>query len=200
MSATCELCFDVGSPYSYLASTQVRGIAQRTGCELKLTPVTIGGVFKALGQPQIPSAPRLDWMRKDLGMWTKKYGVPLEFPEAFPLTSTITALRTLVAVPDGPGREAAMHSLFSTYWGQGKDIGKTEVLRAALDAAGQDGEKLIARAADQDIKDALRGNTDAALKRGLFGVPTFFVGAEMFWGNDRIEFVEAALRHDKLRA
>ena len=199
MSVTSEFLFDLASPYSYLAATQLGGLIERTGCELKLTPITISGVFKTLGLPPLPHAPRLAYMRRDLEAWTKKYGAPLSFPAAFP-TSCIQALRVLVALPDGEPRASATHALFHAFWGEGRDISKPEVLAAVLDGLGMDSAALLARTSTQEIKDELRANTDGAIQRGLFGVPTFFVGAEMFWGNDRLEFVEAAVRHVKLHA
>ena len=191
--ATCEFVFDVASPYSYLASTQLKALRERTGCELRLHPVALGGIFKSTGRAELPPPPQLRWMTHDLARWAKKYGVPFRFPSAFP-TRTLLAQRTIVAAAGEDARQAAMHALFRAYWGEGWDVGEAEVVRTALDGARLDGAALIARAGEQPIKDELRANTDAAIERGVFGVPTFFVGQELFWGNDRLEFVEAALR------
>ena len=191
--ATCELVFDLGSPYSYLAVTQLPGLLARTGAELRLTPVALGGIFKAMGSGQLPPAPRVAWMRRDLELWAAKYGVPVSFPAIFP-TRTINAQRALVAAGQGEPGLRATRALFDAYWAQGKDLADGAVVKAALDGAGLDGAALIARSEEPAIKDALRANTDAALARGVFGVPTFFVGDALYWGNDRLEFVEAALR------
>ena len=91
-----------------------------------------------------------------------------------------------------------MRALFGTYWAEGKDISQPDIVEAALDGAGLAGPALVARAHVQDIKDELRKNTDLALQRGVFGVPTIFVGERSFWGNDRLEFVESALRQAQL--
>jgi len=204
---TCEFLFDLGSPYSYLASTQIEALAKRTGATLQLTPVVLGGIFKALGGDQLPHALRLAWMRRDLALWTARYRIPLEFPASFP-ARTILGLRTIVAAgqgrtgaeqaatPAGAQRDdvRAMNALFAAFWGEGQDISAPEVVKAALDGAGLDGAALIAKAEDKTVKDALRVNTEQAMARGVFGAPTFFVGDTFYFGNDRLEFVEAALR------
>lgn len=191
--ATCELIFDVSSPYSYLASTQLSPLLARTGAGITLTPIALGGIQKALGTGEIPPAPRLAYMAQDLQRWSKRYGVPVEFPSSWP-TRTILPQRTIVAAGQGPEGLRAMEALFRAHWGEGKDVSDPAVVKAALDGAGLDGAALIARAGEQPIKDALRANTDRALERGVFGVPTFVVFDQMFWGNDRLDFVEAALR------
>jgi 2-hydroxychromene-2-carboxylate isomerase len=91
-----------------------------------------------------------------------------------------------------------MQALFHTYWGEGEDISDPAIVERVLGDAGLEGKRLVALAAEQDVKDELRKNTDLALARGVFGVPTIFVGERSFWGNDRLEFVESALRHARL--
>src|SRR4051812_1611626 len=195
--ATCEFLFDLGSAYSYLASTQIDGLEQRTGVKVQLVPIVLGAVFKAVGAELAP-AHRFAWMQRDLTLWMKRYGIPLIFPSAFP-TKTILGLRTILAARQGaPGDDKkAMHALFTAYWTQSKDIGQPEVVKAALDEAGLDAAALIAATEDKQIKDALRTNTERAVERGAFGAPTFFVGDEFFFGNDRLDFVEAALRSNR---
>ena len=192
---TCEFVFDLGSSYSYLASTQLKALAARTGATIELVPVVLGAVFKSVGREDLPPAPRLAWMRRDMSLWATRYGLSLEFPESFP-TRTILALRTIVAA--GQGGEGndhrAMHALFATYWAKGQDLADPAVVRSALDGAGLDGAALIAKAEEKAVKDVLRANTDQAIARGVFGAPTFFVGDQLFFGNDRLDFVESALR------
>ena len=84
--------------------------------------------------------------------------------------------------------------MFRAVWAEGKNLADEGVLRAAIDAAGLDGAVIVARAKEQDVKDTLRRNSEEAVERGAFGAPTFFVGDEMFWGNDRLDFVEEALK------
>jgi 2-hydroxychromene-2-carboxylate isomerase len=191
-----EFFFDFSSPYSYLASTQLPGIEGRTGARARLLPITLGGVRKSTGH-QMPPAQQLKYMAEDTARWAQKYGVPMQIPAAFPI-STILSLRACIAAIHEAKGEPAMRALFRTYWAEGKDISQIDVVEGALDEAGLSGTSLVARAHVQDIKDELRRNTDLALQRGLFGVPTIFVGERSFWGNDRLEFVESALRHARL--
>ena len=195
-SATFDFFYDLSSPYSYLASTQLRGISERTGATPRLYPITLGGVRKATGH-QIPPPQQLAYMAQDTARWAQKYGVPMQIPEAFPI-STILPLRATVAAERNGEGEVAMNALFRVHWGEGEDISDAAVVERTLSAAGLDGKRLVARAGDQQIKDDLRKNTDLALSRGVFGVPTIFVGERSFWGNDRLEFVESALRHARL--
>ena len=189
---TFDFFYDLGSPYSYLASTQLEGIEARTGVTARLFPITLGGLRKTTGHQMPPAAP-LKYMSDDTARWAKQYGVPMQIPRVFP-ASTIKALRaTLAADRVGKQREA-MRALFHTYWAEGNDLSDAAVLERVLGSAGLDGVALVKAAGEQEIKDQLRRNTSLALDRGVFGVPTFFVGERSFWGNDRLHFVEAELR------
>ena len=189
---TFDFFYDLGSPYSYLASTQLEGIEARTGVTARLFPITLGGLRKTTGH-QMPPAAQLKYMSDDTARWAKQYGVPMQIPRVFP-ASTIQALRaTLAADRVGKQREA-MRALFHTYWAEGNDLSDAAVLERVLGSAGLDGVALVKAAGEQEIKDQLRRNTSLALDRGVFGVPTFFVGERSFWGNDRLHFVEAELR------
>ena len=189
---TFDFFYDLASPYSYLASTQLQGISDRTGARPKLYPITLGGVRKAIGN-QMPPPQQLAYMAQDTARWAERYGVPMQIPRAFPV-STILSLRAAVAAGREGGGERAMQALFHAYWADGDDISDASVVEQSLGRAGFDGRRLIAMAQQQDVKDELRKNTDLALARGVFGVPTIFVGERSFWGNDRLEFVESALR------
>jgi 2-hydroxychromene-2-carboxylate isomerase len=187
-----DFFYDLGSPYSYLASTQLDGLCARTGAVATLYPVTLGGMRKELGT-QMPSAPQLKYMSTDVKRWAERYGVPMAIPPSFP-ARTIQALRCCAAAADeGKGREA-MQALFHAYWGDLEDISNPKVIKAALDTRGLDGAALLARSEEPEVKELLKRNTDLALLRGVFGVPMIFIGERSFWGNDRLEFVEQALR------
>jgi len=159
----------------------------------------LGGVFKAIGTPQVPattmstSKARLNDL--DMRRWADHFGVPLVMPAGHP-NRTVLALRATLAAGSDVSR--ASHALYRAYWVEGRDLSRPEVVRAALDGAGLDGAALVARAEDQAIKDDLRARTDEAIARGIFGAPTFIVTAEgvngdLFWGQDRLDFVEKAL-------
>jgi 2-hydroxychromene-2-carboxylate isomerase len=192
MPPTFDFFYDLGSPYSYLASTQLRGLSERTGATARLFPITLGGLRKTLGTA-LPSQAQLAYMSHDVQIWGRRYQVPIQIPAGFP-TRSIQALRACV-IAEGQGRQTeAMHALFRACFGEGKDIAQPEAIRAALDEAGLDGKGLLAATESPEAKDGLRQRTDLALSRGVFGVPAFFVGDRLFFGNDRLEFVEAALR------
>jgi len=186
-----DFFYDLASPYSFLAATQLAGIEQRTGAAVKLMPVTLGGIRKAVGT-QMPPAQQIHYMAQDTARWAAKYKVKMQFPKVFPIAN-LKALRACVAAEAQGKSRRAMHALFDAYWAQGEDISDAKVIEAALAAAGLDGPGLVARIEDPEVKDQLRRYTELALARGVFGVPTFFVGERSFWGNDRVEFVEREL-------
>ncbi|XXF75610.1 2-hydroxychromene-2-carboxylate isomerase [Myxococcaceae bacterium GXIMD 01537] len=190
-----EFFFDYMSPYSYLASTQVEALAARAGAELRWRPFLLGGVFKATGNvPPIASAHKAAYMFEDLQRWARHLGLPpFRLPESFPIASLQANRLGLVAAEQGliaPFSRAVFRASFA----DGKDIGAPEVLAELARGVGMDSEAALARTSAQEIKDALRQNTDEAVARGSFGAPSFFVGEALFVGNDRLMFVEQALR------
>jgi 2-hydroxychromene-2-carboxylate isomerase len=157
--------------------------------------VTLGGMRKVTGHT-LPPPSQLKYMGEDTERWAKQYGVPMQIPKPFPI-STIKALRANLAAERAGRGEDAMHALFGAYWGDGEDISDPAVIEKALTSVGLDGKALLARTEDPEVKESLRHNTDLALARGVFGVPTFFVGERSFWGNDRLHFVEAELKRSR---
>lgn len=185
--ASVEFFYDIGSPYSYMAATQIEAIAADCGAQVVWRPILLGGVFKAVGNAPPATLPaRGMYMFKDLQRWSAYYGVPWTLPATFP-TNSLLAMRALTALPK-EALPAASLALFSAYWVDGRDVASPEVVADVL------GVEAVARAQEQSVKDALKAATDEAVARGAFGVPTFFVGGEMFFGNDRLPFVERALR------
>jgi 2-hydroxychromene-2-carboxylate isomerase len=189
-----EFFFDYSCPYAYLASTQIEALCQRNGAALRWRPMLLGGIFQALQAPQnmagAMSPAKALHNQADMMRWASLWEVPLSMPNQHPMR-TVEALRATLAVPEA-ARAPVIHSLFRAYWVENHDITQTEVIRAALDRAGQDGAAVLARVGAAE-KDALRQSTDEALSRGVFGAPSVFVGDELFWGQDRLGFVEAAL-------
>lgn len=189
-----EFWFDFSCPYAYLASTQVEALAARTGAEVDARPMLLGGVFEARQVPQklfatLPEA-KARHNANDLRRWAARWNVPYAMPSGHPFR-TVTALRVLLA--QGAPYLPLAHHFFRAYWVDGQDIGREEVVRAVLSKAGLDVERLMEAAQTQAIKDELRARTDEAIARGIFGAPSIFVGDELFWGQDRLDFVEQAL-------
>lgn len=191
-----ELFWDVGSPYTYLAVTQVPHIRQRTGAHVQLRPFLLGGVFKAVGNKMIDVVPKAKNLVDDLRRWSRYYRVPMLIPGVDPVPFPINSLLPMRAamgaalVGDVEGEKLA-RTLFDALWVQGKDLSDRTTLEGVL---GADAAAILARGEAQDSKDALRKNTEEAIERGAYGAPTFFVGSQLFWGNDRIHFVEEAAR------
>lgn len=188
-----EYFFDYVSPFAYLADTQLPALAARTGAEIVYRPFFLGGVMQAAkNSPPITVPNKGRYMFTEIQRWAGRYGVPANPNPHFPV-NTLTAMRVAVAALDEP-RFADLHrALFRGVWVDGQNLADDAVLGGVIDAAGLDGAALLARTRDAAVKDTLRRNSEEAVERGAFGAPTFFVGEEMFWGNDRLDFVEEAL-------
>lgn len=186
-----EFFYDFTSPYSYLASTRVEALAQRTGATLRWRPFLLGGVLKATGNRapiEVPAKGK--HMLVDLERWARRLGVPFRFPAVFPVPS-ILALRAALAADKEGLLVPFTHAVFRAVWVEDRAIGKPEELAPVLTAAGLPGPRLVEAAPGE--KEALARQTQEAIDRGAFGAPTFFVGQELFLGNDRMDFVEEAL-------
>jgi 2-hydroxychromene-2-carboxylate isomerase len=191
--ATLDFFYDFVSPYSYLASTRVEAIAQRHRAEVRFRPFLLGGVFKATGNhAPIETVAKGRHMWVDLERWARRLEVPLRRPQTFPVSSLL-ALRAALAAEKKRALVPYTHAVFRAFWAEGRDIASPEVLTAIACEAGLDGPALVAAAADH--KADLAANTDDAVRRGAYGAPAFFVGEDMFIGNDRLDFVEEALAH-----
>jgi 2-hydroxychromene-2-carboxylate isomerase len=189
-----EFFFDYGSPFSYLADTQLPGIAARTGASIVYRPMLLGAVLKATGNSSPMAVPAKGrYMGRDLERWAKRYGVAFQ-RNPFPfLGNTLRLMRGAVASQKLGIFDRYHTAVFSASWGNAVDLGDQAALRAVLRGAGIDADELLRSIDDQATKDELRQATEVAVERGVFGAPAFFVGGELFWGNDRLDFVERAL-------
>lgn len=193
MSKTVEFIFDVGSPTAYLAWTQLAAICERSGAQLQLTPVLLGGIFKATGNNPPGAVPAKGmYMMRDLARYAQRYQVPLTMNPHFPV-NTLMPMRVATAAIGTPEQEAVVQALYDAMWKAPCKLSEPEELARVLTEAGLDADHWLARAADETVKDTLKANTESAVKRGVFGAPTLFVGNEMFFGQDRLDFVEEAL-------
>lgn len=189
-----EFFYDLSSPYSYLAATQLQALGERTGAAVIWRPMVLGAIFQHSGNTLPAAAPaKSRYLLQDLARWASLYRVPFRFPSRFP-SSTVKALRLCVQAEARGRQEALALRLFGAYWSEDADLTDDATLRRLLAEVDLPADQMLQGCADQAVKDALRAHTDEAAHRGVFGAPTFFVGDEMFWGNDRLHFVEAALR------
>ncbi len=195
MAKTLEFFFDYASTYSYLACNQVEAVAQRTGAELRWRPFLLGAVFKATGNHTPLQIPQKGvYIAKDIQDWLRYLKLPaLVLPESFPANSLKANRMALVAAEHGKVA-AFSHAAYRAAFAEGRDLNDPKVLAELARQVGLDPDKALAHLENQEIKDALRRNTEEAVARGAFGAPTFFVGDNMFFGNDRLMFVEQALR------
>jgi 2-hydroxychromene-2-carboxylate isomerase len=195
MTKTVEFFFDVGSPTAYLASTQIQKIASEAGATLTYRPMLLGGVFKATGNASPVSVPaKGKWMFSDMNLWAKRYGVSLRMNPYFPI-NTLPLMRGAVAMQIRMPEmfDAYLSAVMNAIWQDKKNMGDPVVIGETLAAIGLDQAAFMAMIGDDEIKSALVKNTEEAVNRGVFGAPTFFVGDQMFFGQDRMMFVKEAL-------
>lgn len=188
-----EFFFDFGSPTTYLAHTQMPLLARRTGAEIVYRPMLLGAVFKATGnQSPAAIAAKSNWMDADLKAFARRYGVGYSRNPWFPV-NTITLMRGAVAMQREGRLAPYADAIFHAMWVEPKNMNDPQIVGSVLAAAGFEPKHLLAAIEHQPVKDELRANTEEAIARGVFGAPTFFVGDRMFFGQDRLDFVEEAL-------
>jgi 2-hydroxychromene-2-carboxylate isomerase len=195
MPNTAEFFFDVGSPASYLASTQMPALCAKAGANLIYKPMLLGGVFQATGNASPATvAAKGRYMTVDLGRFAKRYGVEFRMNPHFPI-NTLQLMRGVIGMQlRQPARfEAFLTAVFTALWVKGANLNDPAVTTATLVEAGFDPTEVFALVNDADIKAALKANTEEAVARGVFGAPTVFVGDAMFFGQDRLDFVREAL-------
>ena len=196
MTKSFEFFFDFVSPTAYLAWHVAQGVAERTGAELVLRPMFLGGVMQATGnKPPGTVAAKGKYLGIDLVRCARHIGVPFHSNPAFPF-NTRPALRAALGLAGEPEtRRRFIDACFTLAWGTEapRDLGDAGALAEACAMAGVDPARGAEMAVDEANKAALRANTDEAVARGTFGAPTFFVGEEIFFGHDRLDYVERAL-------
>ena len=193
---TVEYFFDVGSPASYLAWSQLPKIAAETGAQIAWRPMLLGGVFKATGNASPATVPAKGrWMNDDIARWAARYGVTFRLNPHFPI-NTLTLMRGAAGMQmRSPGGFLRYLEIIErAMWETPKNLGDPEVLAETLRGAGFDPEAFAALVADPEVKAKLVATTEEAVARGVFGAPTFFVGDTMFFGQDRLDFVREALQ------
>ena len=194
MPGIVEFYFDYGSPYSYVAHTRLPEMLRRTGGEARYRIMLLGGIFQLTGNAS-PAMNPLKWpnTQRDLVRYVGKYQVPFRRNPHFPV-NTLKAMRGAVVAEAQGFLPRYSEALFTAMWHDGEKIDDDDVLSRVLSAAGIDAAAVLSRIGDDAVKQTLKSYTEAAVKRGVFGAPTFFVADEMFFGQDRLEFVEDALK------
>jgi 2-hydroxychromene-2-carboxylate isomerase len=195
VSKTVEFYFDVGSPTAYLAHKRLQQLRAQYGLELRYMPMLLGGVFKASGNTSpiaIPAKGKY-MLEQDLPRFAARYGVPLIFNPHFPI-NTLNLMRAAVAAQQLGCDDAYLDRVFDAIWVEKKNMGDATVVEQVLADAGLDAGALIARSQDPEVKALLVANTEAAVARGVFGAPTLFMDGAMYFGQDRLDFIEQALQ------
>jgi 2-hydroxychromene-2-carboxylate isomerase len=201
-----EFFFDCSSPWTYLAFHNIQPLAAEFGVEVAWRPILVGGIFNTIN-PSVyegranPVPAKARYSGKDLQDWARVAGLKIKMPPSvFPVNS-VKAMRTcLVLEPRGQLVPFAT-AVFEAYWGADADISQDAVLRGVCDRLGLDADALLAAQAEPAVKEQLRANTDEVMARGGFGSPTIFVGgSDMYFGNDRLPLVRAALERARAAA
>ena len=193
---TFDFYFDFGSLAAYLAHTQLPKLCAQTGASANLLPMLLGGVFQATGNASPMTVPAKGrYVFVDFKRFADGYGVPLNMNPHFPIiTTTLMRMVTALQMHKDPRMQTFMDAVFNAIWVDSRNLNDPVTVAQVLTDAGFDAAALLAMANDQAIKDQLKAVTMKAVERGVFGAPTFFVGEEMFWGQDRMEQVKAALK------
>ena len=198
MAKALEFFFDYMSPTSFLGWAVVPDVIKRTGAELKIRPIFLGGVMKATGnQPPGMVPAKGKYMAADMARCCKRHGITIYSNPHFPLMNTrVLTGATLRLGDDLEQQMKLVDAGFKYVWGLpagGSDTGDEAQFKKAFGSEGFDADALWAMGTDPESKAMLRANTEEAVERGAFGAPTFFVGDEMFFGHDRLDYAEEAL-------
>jgi 2-hydroxychromene-2-carboxylate isomerase len=198
--ARVEIFYDLSSPWTYLACHNIQPIIAEFNAELVWRPILVGGVFNAVNPSvhnsrEAPVPAKVAYGKKDLADWARAAGLKiLHYPSIFPVNA-VRAMRLCCALEDRPDQLVPFNfATFAAYWADDQDISKPAVLEAILRKVGLDPAPLFAAIEQQAVKDKLRANTQELIDRGGFGSPTMFVnGTDMYFGNDRLPLLRAAL-------
>lgn len=198
--ARIEFFFDCSSPWTYLAFHRIQPLARETGAEIAWRPMLVGGIFNSVNQSvyaarEKPVPAKAAYMRKDLGDWSRHCGLRIVFPpKIFPVNS-VKIMRGCIVAAEEDKLVPFARAAFETYWGEDRDISQDDVIADICGRVGIAASPFLRAIAEPEVKERLKRNTDEAIARGAFGSPTIFVdGADMYFGNDRLELVAAAVR------
>jgi 2-hydroxychromene-2-carboxylate isomerase len=193
MSKTVDFYYDFGSPAAYLAWTQMPALCAAAGAALNWRPMLLGGVFKATGNdtPMRVKA-KGEWIMKDFARFAGRYGVALNMNPHFIINTLATMRGAVWALRDGC-IEPYNRALYTATWVDGRNTGDAYEIAAIVAEAGLDAASMAQAIQTPEIKQGLIAITDEAVARGVFGAPTMFIGDEMHFGQDRLDWVRRAL-------
>ena len=190
-----DFYFDFGSPTAFLANSRLRQLQQEYDFKIHYKPVLLGGIFKATGNssPVMVAAKGEYMLKHDLPRYAQKYSVALKFNPHFPI-NTLQLMRAATGLLDKSNFDSFINTIFKAIWIDGLNMGDEMVLQKVLPDNNFNSHDIFKLASTDSVKEILIANTDSAVKRGLFGVPTIFINGEMFFGQDRLDFVEEILK------
>lgn len=198
MTKELEFAFDFASPNAYLVHKVLPALAARTGAQIRYTPCLLGGIFKAANNkaPMIQFADipaKMAYEQLEMQRFIKRSDINLfQMNPHFPVNTLLIMRAAIVAQNEGIF-DHYVDAVFSEMWEKGCNMADPEIVSKLLSHHGLDGDNLLAKTQDQTVKDLLIANTEKVVARGAFGIPTFFVGNEIFFGKERLNQVEAAL-------
>tara|TARA_B110000444_G_C18632977_1_gene497750 strand:+ start:174 stop:755 length:582 start_codon:yes stop_codon:yes gene_type:complete len=188
MSKTVIFCFDFGSPYSYLAYNNL-DIITNTGANIQIKPVLLGGIFKATGnQPPASVVKKAEYMFRDIERWSKKLDLEFKMNPYFPIL-TVPHMRGAILADKMGILENYMKKMYQAIWVKGMNLNDQQVLSQIAEESGIDSNDFAEGIMSEEIKSKLKENTQFAIDKGAFGVPTYFCNNEMYWGVDSLKFL-----------
>jgi 2-hydroxychromene-2-carboxylate isomerase len=195
---TLDFYYDFGSPNAYFAWKALQGVSERTGLSISMYPVLIGGIFKLTNnQPpwqafgNVPN--KMKYMQLEIQRFVKDHNLTeFKFNSAFPV-NTLLPMRAAIAAQQADVHEAYYPAVFKAIWEDDKNISQPDVLESVLNGIGLDGAALVAAAQTAEVKQGLMDATQACVDRGAFGLPTFFLGDDIYFGKDRVWQIEQAV-------
>lgn len=199
-----QFLFDFGSPNAFLSHQAIPGVEERIGIKFEYVPVLLGGIYKATNnKPPIVTLVgiknKLEFLDRETERFARRYGVTVPKRNPFSPVNTLALMRGAVAAQFDGLFERYLEGVYFHMWVEPKDMSDPRIAQEALTASGLDAARLFARAQDRDVKQRLLENTQSAVERGAFGVPTYFVGDEMFFGKDQLRDIEDLYREDGAR-
>jgi 2-hydroxychromene-2-carboxylate isomerase len=201
--ARVEFFYDLSSPWTYLAFTNLSGVLARTGAQAQLKPILVGGVFNAVNQSvyaarEATDSRKLKHSWRVLKDWAALAGADMNFPSQWHPAKSVNAMRMACALADDQAALLKFTSAaFESYFGRQENLDDPDMLVAVASSVGLDGEAMRQRSQSDEVKALLRANTEEVIERGGYGSPTIFVdGKWMYFGNDQLPLVEYRLREN----